>query len=249
MNELERIRRVYEKRKIEQRENRYSCFNKANLFIIQQRERALIDVLKRFGFSDLSNKKILDVGCGTGGFLREFIKYGAKPENLFGIDLLEDRIETGRSLNPNIDFRCGDASNLSYETHFFDIVMQFTVFTSILDPRMKRKMASEMLRVLKKNGTVIWYDYHVDNPKNPDVKGVKKKEIFRLFPNCVVRLRSVTLAPPVARSLVSYSAVLCELLGKIPFLCTHYLGMIQKSETGDLSGGSNVRLDGDSPIV
>ena len=228
MNELERIKKVYERRKIEQKESRYSYFNKANLFIIQQRECALIEVLKRFQLSDLSEKKILDVGCGTGGFLREFIKYGARPENLFGIDLLEDRIETARSLNPNIDFRCGDASTLPYEDVFFDMVMQFTVFTSILDHRMKEQIASEMLRVLKTGGTIMWYDYHINNPKNPDVKGVKKKEIQELFPNCMLSLKRVTLAPPIVRSLVPLSILLCLILDKIPFLRTHYLGMIRR---------------------
>jgi SAM-dependent methyltransferase len=228
MNEVERIKRVYERRGIEQKESRYSYFNKANLFIIHERERALIHFLKQLRLTDLSDRKILDVGCGSGGFLREFVKYGAKPKNLYGIDLLEERIEKARELNPNIDFRCGDASNLPYEDHFFDIVMQFTVFTSILDSGMKEKIAFEMLRALKADGTIIWYDYYVNNPWNPDVGGVKKKEISKLFRDCVIHLRRVTLAPPVARILAPFSVMLCEFLGKVPFLCTHYLGWIQK---------------------
>jgi ubiquinone/menaquinone biosynthesis C-methylase UbiE len=232
MNEIERIRKVYENRKIKQKENRYSYFNQANLYIIHQRERALIDLLKQLKLIDLSDKKLLDVGCGSGGFLREFIKYGARPKNLFGIDLLEDRIEVARNLIPNIDFRCGDASILPYDDHFFDIVMQFTVFTSILDSEMKKRIASEMLRVLKAGGTIIWYDYHVNNPKNPDVRGVKKKEIFKLFPNCKIYLKRITLAPPVVRFLIPFSVILCELLERIPILCTHYLGMIQKDGRG-----------------
>jgi ubiquinone/menaquinone biosynthesis C-methylase UbiE len=228
MNEVERIRRSYEKRKIEQKERLYSYFYKANLFIIHQRERALIHALKQIELMDLSDIKILEVGCGSGAFLREFIKYGARPKNLYGIDLLEDRIEMAKYLSPNIDLRCGDASRLPYKDHFFDIVMQFTVFTSILDPRMKKKIASEMLRVLKRDGTILWYDYRVSNPRNPDVKGVTKREIFELFPNCNIRLKRITLAPPVARMLVPFSSVLCELLDKILFLCTHYLAIIRK---------------------
>jgi ubiquinone/menaquinone biosynthesis C-methylase UbiE len=227
MSEIERIKRAYEKRKAEDKGRLYSYFNEANLFIIHQRERALIHSLKQLRLTDLSDRKVLDIGCGSGGFLREFVKYGAKPQNLYGIDLLEERIENARELNPNIDFRCDDASNLPYENHFFDIVMQFTVFTSVLDSQMKEKIASEMLRVVKTDGTIIWYDYFVNNPWNPDVKGVKKKEIQELFPNCVLSLKRVTLAPPIVRTLVPVSPFLCLILEKIPFLLTHYLGVIR----------------------
>jgi ubiquinone/menaquinone biosynthesis C-methylase UbiE len=61
------------------------------------------------------------------------MKYGARPENLYGIDLLDERIEEAKRLSPNIDFRCGNAEELPYEDGLFDIVIQFTVFTSILD--------------------------------------------------------------------------------------------------------------------
>ncbi|MDI6792500.1 MAG: hypothetical protein QME81_06490 [bacterium] len=47
---------------------------------------------------------------------------------------------------------------------------------------MRQRIASEMLRVLKPDG-ILWYDFHMDNPKNTDVKGVKKKEVKQLFPN------------------------------------------------------------------
>jgi len=57
------------------------------------------------------------------------------PENLFGIDLLSDRIEIAKKISPNIDFQCGDASNIPFEDESFDIAMQNTVFTSILNPR------------------------------------------------------------------------------------------------------------------
>ena len=195
MDELERIKKAYEKRKIEQKDKVYSYFNKGNLFIIHQREKALLDILNKFNCSDLANKRILDVGCGTGGTLRRFIDYGAKPENLYGIDLLKDRIESAKQLHPKINFTCGDASNLPYPDKYFDIVLQFTVFTSIHDIKLKKKIASEMLRVCKEDGIIIWYDFHFDNPKNPDVKGVKKNEIHSLFPNCEIFLKRITLAP------------------------------------------------------
>lgn len=67
MNEVERIKKVYKKRKSKQKYNLYSYFNKANLYFVQSRERIILDLLKKFNFLRLSDKKILDVGCGTGG--------------------------------------------------------------------------------------------------------------------------------------------------------------------------------------
>ena len=228
MTETVRIKEAYARRKETVPEKLYSYFNQTHLFITHGRERAILNLLDRYGMNPLENKVILDLGCGGGGILRDFIKYGARPRNLYGIDLLPDRISEAKRLSPNIDFRCGNAEDLPYENENFDIVMQFTVFTSILDKRMKQRIASEMLRVLKSDGIILWYDYHVNNPKNPDVRGVKKKEIYALFPDCRIELRRITLAPPLTRLLASHSWMLCYMLEKIPLLCTHYAGVIRK---------------------
>lgn len=153
-----------------------------------------------------------------------------RPTSLSGIDLLPDRVETAMSISPNIDFRCCSAEALPYDDRSFDIVMQFTVFTSILDHQMKRDISREILRVLKPDGIILWYDYHMNNPKNPDVRGVKKKEIYELFPDCDIHLKRITLAPPLTRLIAPYSIILCQILEKFPLLCTHYLRIIRKPQ-------------------
>ena len=70
MNESERIKKVYNKRKIQQKGSLYSYFNKGNLYIVQSRERVILDLLRKYSFSNLSNKNILDIGCGKGGIKR-----------------------------------------------------------------------------------------------------------------------------------------------------------------------------------
>ncbi|MDI6716569.1 MAG: SAM-dependent methyltransferase, partial [Actinomycetota bacterium] len=88
--------------------------------------------------------------------------------------------------------------------------------------------AKSMLRVVKNDGIIIWYDFRYDNPRNPDVQGVKKAEIHELFPNCKIDLKRITLAPPLARAIAPISVIACQILEKIPLLCTHYLGVIKK---------------------
>ena len=107
----------------------------------------------------------------------------------------------------------------SFPDRNFDLVFQGTVFTSISDPALKRQIAAEMVRVIKDNGLILWYDFRVNNPWNADVQGVKAHEIQQLFPDCDIRLRRVTLAPPLSVAL-TVLLVACSFLEKIPWLCT-----------------------------
>jgi ubiquinone/menaquinone biosynthesis C-methylase UbiE len=207
----------------------YSRFNPAHLLMLQEREKRLLSLLSLHGCESLEKKKILEVGCGNGDLLRDFIKWGGRPENIVGIDLLPERIAEAVHLCPEaMEIRQGNAAILEFPDDSFDVIIQSTVFTSVLDANMKRQLASEMCRVLKHDGLILWYDYHMDNPKNSDVKGVKCREIYALFPNCEVHLQRITLAPPIARLLAPYSWLLCCLLSKVAWLCTHYIGVIHK---------------------
>lgn len=227
-NETDRIIQAYERRREKGVSKLYSFFDPANLFIVQQRDKGILSALKNEGITSLNDKKILDVGCGIGSELRNFVRYGASPENLYGIDLLKFRVDEANKINSNINIVCGDASHLPYEDSNFDIIIQFTMFTSILDKTMKKNIATEMLRVLKSHGIILWYDFRINNPKNPDVRGIKREEIYELFPNCEISLKKVTLAPPLTRAIATYSWIGCYLLEKIPLLRTHYLGIIKR---------------------
>jgi ubiquinone/menaquinone biosynthesis C-methylase UbiE len=228
VHEEDRIRAAYARR--ENDLARYSLFNTGHLFFIQERERQALALLKRSGVSSLESKRILEIGCGAGYWLREFLRWGARPENVVGVDLLPDRVAEARRLCPEgMRVECRSAEKLVFPSASFDIVFQSTVFTSILNKDLKRGIAAEMVRVVKPDGLIIWYDYHVDNPRNPDVRGVNKGEIGQLFPGCRIELQRVTLIPPLGRFIGRYSWLACYLLGKIPLLCTHYIGVIRKA--------------------
>jgi len=223
-----RVREVYARRDAKIKDDRYSILNRACLFALQSREHCLIRVLKDSGIVSLNDLRILDVGCGAGGTLRTFNRYGVPSRNLFGIDLLPDRVETCRRLCPTIDVLCGSAAALPFEDESFDLVSQFTLFDTILEKDVRRRIAGEMMRVVRKDGAIIWYDFRVNNPRNPDVRAIGRKEIRELFPGCTIRLRSVTLAPPIARLVAPRAWLLATALEAMPFLRTHYIGLIRK---------------------
>ncbi len=207
----------------------YARFTPGYQFMMQERERRLLALLRRYDYETLESKKILEVGCGTGEWLRDFIKWGARPENITGIDLLAERASKARRLcPPAVHIERASAADLPFSDERFDVVLQSTVFTSILDLDLKRRVAAEMMRVVKPEGFILWYDYHVNNPWNNDVRGVKRREINRLFPSCRIQLQRITLLPHLARLVAPYSYLGCYLLEKLPPLCTHYLGVIRK---------------------
>jgi SAM-dependent methyltransferase len=227
-----RIRDVYARRKEHVPKDRYSWFNPGNLLNEQELERCLLASLAKFNHSPLNNKQILDVGCGSGHVLRNLIRWGARPENVFGVDLIEDRIATARRLLPNsVSLATGNATGLDFPDQTFDLIFQCTMFSSILDDEVRQRVAKEMWRLLRQGGCVVWYDFHVNNPMNPDVRGLKKAEIRRLFPSCEIHFRRLTLLPPAARLLGQVSPALCMWLSSMRVFSTHYLVFMVKNST------------------
>jgi SAM-dependent methyltransferase len=225
--EIERIRVEYARRRREVPSDFYGWGKPANFFLHSQICRTLIPALVDEEMFPLDGHKVLDVGCGQGTWLLEFAQWHAC--ELYGIDLDEYRIEVARHRLPHAEFHCGDARSMPWGDETFDLIAQFTMFTSVLAPEVKRELASEMLRVLKPSGVIVWYDFCFNNPHNPNVRGIKYEEIVDLFVGCRAKGRSITLAPPLARRIVPLSWSLALLLEKCPFLCTHWLGLIKKN--------------------
>lgn len=224
--EEERIRRVYAARRDD---GRYSWLNPAHAFLIHGAERGMLRALARAGVTSLRGARVLEVGCGTGHWLRALVQWGAEPRQVTGIDLQHARtVEARRACASAVGLAAASGAMLPFRDGTFDIVLQSTVFTSILDASVRACVAREMMRVLARRGLVLWYDFHVSNPWNPDVRGVTRREIRALFPGCRLELRRATLAPPAARALAPRLWPLAAALSAIPWLCTHQVGVIRR---------------------
>jgi ubiquinone/menaquinone biosynthesis C-methylase UbiE len=227
--ETERIQRVYAAYTTAGLpETKWSLRNPGNNAISSDRSRALSKALASEELLPLSGKRILDVGCGAGGVLRELIGLGADPSLLVGIDLVAHRIEMARTVLPSVDLQMADARWMPFEPERFDLALSLTLFSSILDGETAAQVAHEICRVLKPGGAMIWYDLRFNNPGNPNVRGIKRREVEAWFPGFRSSWRTLTVLPPLARRLGFFTPVLYPILAAIPFIRTHLLGVLIK---------------------
>lgn len=214
-------------------DDRYDPLRAAVYMAAQERERALIRLLRSVGLPPLAERTVLEVGCGAGGNLLGLLRLGFRPTNLCGNELLPESVAVARERLPAaIRLLPGDALQLELPPASFDVVLQSTVFTSILDPDFQQRLAHRMWNWVKPGGGVLWYDFTFDNPRNPDVKGVSLARIRQLFPEGRVLARRVTLAPPISRLVTRIHPALYTVFSSIRPIRTHVLCWIGKATAG-----------------
>lgn len=229
MTESENIRLRYEKRNAPKFHNLYSPLQAAVYLGMQEKERAIIRWINTCGIAPVEKKRVLEIGCGSGGNLLDLLRLGFQPENIVGNELLEERANTARNRLPAATkIILGDAAESDIPIDSFDIVFQSTVFTSILDTHFQSRLAAKMWELTKVGGGVLWYDFVYDNPRNPDVKGVPLRQIKTLFPNAKIYYWRLTLAPPISRLVTRLHPSMYSLFNLFPFLRTHILCWIEK---------------------
>jgi SAM-dependent methyltransferase len=210
--------------------DRYSALRPDVWQTLHERQRALLALFVRIGWSDLSNKRLLEVGCGSGGNLLELLRLGFAPQHLVGIELLPERYAQARQQLPEaLELHLGDALQLELPAASQDAAFVSTVFSSLLDDAFQQRLAAAIWRWVKPGGGVLWYDFTVDNPRNAGVRGVPLARVRALFPEGRMQARRVTLAPPIARAVTRIHPALYTLFNALPPLRTHLLAWIAKS--------------------
>lgn len=228
MAEPDRICAVYDERDAAGKRQLYA-WHRAE---IQQqdsvRNRLLSSLLVDTVGYDLSSLKILDVGCGTGCFLRTLVGWGANPQNLVGTEFLASRLEVARIRSApgitwhlgNLDFAAGDS---------FHLVTANTVFSSILDEAGRVELANSMWRLVKPGGWVMVFDFRYNNPNNSNVRRVTRMDMEKYLPSPTVRYKTLLLAPPLARRITPISYLLSEIIAEcLPLVRSHFVYMAQK---------------------
>jgi SAM-dependent methyltransferase len=196
---------------------------------LQERQRAMLRRFKAAGITDLAPLRITEVGCGSGGNLLELLRLGARPEHLTGLELLPERHAAARHALPAAStVWLGDATQAPVAPGSQDIVLQSTVFSSLLDDAFQQRLASAMWQWLKPGGAVLWYDFTMNNPRNADVRGVPLARVRQLFEQGHLQADRVTLAPPLARLVCRWHPGLYSVFNALPLLRTHLLAWVRK---------------------
>jgi len=190
----------------------YAGLISAERYIHRSRDRAFIAMLRRNGVDVLTGLRIAELGCGEGSFLRTLLYYGAEPALLEGIDIDGGRVARARAGLPGVSVAKGDIACLPFASGSFDLA--------------RRHGALEAMRVLRRGGLLIVYDFWT-NPANRRVRPLPERELRAMFSSRPVDIERVTLAPPIARLLRGRRA-LCEPLERLPFLRTHLLAAVRK---------------------
>jgi ubiquinone/menaquinone biosynthesis C-methylase UbiE len=196
-----------------------------SVYYRQGQERALVDLFNEAG-AHLDTLRILDVGCGSGGLMRFLVSLGADPTCMVGCDLLDSRLEQAQRMNPGLSYLSSDAARLPFRAATFDMVSQFTVFSSV-SPTMQREIAGEMIRVLKPGGGILWYDMRGPLPSGP-LQGIERDDLLALFPGCELQaLRALHAA--LSPRLLPHGRLWAELADTLPWLRrSHYLALLMR---------------------
>jgi 2-polyprenyl-3-methyl-5-hydroxy-6-metoxy-1,4-benzoquinol methylase len=174
--------------------------------------------------SEVEKLAVLDVGCGQGWVLSYLISLGFLPANLRGIELLERSVQRARATLPAAT-KVTAENLLDHAGTGYDLVLFFTVFSSVLKPEQREALASAAVANLRPGGAIVIFDFAFDNPRNRDVKRVTDAEIRRYFPQRDVVRRSAYLAPPISRLICKLSPKLYSMLN-VPFLRSHRFWLV-----------------------
>lgn len=132
--------------------NFVQLFSPVNWFLLARRKKALLMC------GNVKNKKILDVGCGSGVFIIEFIKRGAYVVGIDYsqkmLDLAKQELKLNNISEKNYSIKKASATKLPYKENEFDLILA-TGLTDYLTDEEDQEFLNEASRVLKRDGKII----------------------------------------------------------------------------------------------
>ncbi len=116
---------------------------------------------------DVSGKKILDVGAGTGRVSVLLAKLGAEVVALDVSAQMLERLKIKRFKDCKIETVVGDGENLPFENNSFDVVVAAFFIVHLKNPT---RFFDEAYRVLKDGGTLVVTNINQKEPPEVETK-------------------------------------------------------------------------------
>ena len=128
-------------------------------------------------------------------------KWGSHRRNLVGIELLADRFAQAMQRLPSgVTLMQGDASLVKLPDESEDIVLQSTVFSSLLDAPFQWRLAQAMWRWVRPAAACCGTTSRSTTRATPTCAACRWPASASCFRRARCNHRRVTLAPPVARA-------------------------------------------------
>jgi SAM-dependent methyltransferase len=215
IGEQDRIARVYAGYRADPRKHRaWDAGNRGNASIREELAQAVLGVARgALG----GGGTLLDVGCGTGWWLERLVREGVPVERLMGVELLTQRVQAARARAPGARIVHTDSRRLPLGDSSCSLVTLFTVLSSMSSSAEVRATLVEVWRVLAPGGAVAVWEPRWPTP-NRHTRLIRLGEL-RAVLGMELSVRTITLAPPLARSAGS----LYEPLARIAPLRSHRL--------------------------
>ena len=226
--EGQRIKAEYLRRELEIEHDLYAPWQPGEMLMTAERKRVAAAMLSSIEKFPVAGQRFLEIGYGKIGWLGDALSWGLRTPDLYGIELDAKRARHAQLAFPGAHLKVGDASRLPWADNYFDYAVLSTVFSSVLSERVRAMIAAEVTRVIRRDGAIILYDIAVNNPRNKAVTRLTQAEVRSMFPRFTCHFRSATLAPPIARFVAKKSWGLANVLSGIPFLRTHFVGVLIK---------------------
>lgn len=166
----------YDGRETEQKiyDNVYSLINPIGFYGHINIENIVYEIIQliRNRNIDISQMKILDVGCGSGWITRLLAEFTGNPYNITGIDLSKYRTDIARSMFTNIEYINGDIVKECEFKHKFDLITSFDVFMHLGTEEEIEKALKNIYNNLNNKGIFVWYDAYAKDHFNtlPDAE-------------------------------------------------------------------------------
>ncbi len=125
-------------------------------------------------YVDLDDKRILDLGCGVGAFVRRLREFS---DEVHGFDVDDENVRKGAEEVPNLALAVGE--HLPYAGETFDVVVLHEVLEHVTDDV---ETLSEARRVLTKGGRVIVFTPNRMYPFETHGIFVRKRYVFGNIP-------------------------------------------------------------------